>query len=188
MVAHASVKTPTALADLFLEAYEAQDAILDRIGQRIMAAAGRVMSREELRLGGAESRMHRALQGRLSALEMRLQKSLGRISRGLLLKHGQVAAVKDAAQRRIQFAALSRVSAEYSKLALKEALVRASDPRNILAMGYVLVTGKDNKVLKTVDKVAVGDRIGVRFSDGSLTAKVDEIYSETSDNHKLNIA
>jgi len=55
-------------------------------------------------------------------------------------------------------------------------------------MGYVLVTGKDNKVLKTVDKVAVGDRIGVRFSDGSLTAKVDEIYSETSDNHKLNIA
>ena len=188
MVAHASVKTPTALADLFLEAYVAQDAILDRIGQRIMVAAGRVMSREELRLGGAESRMHRALQGRLSALEMRLQKSIGRISRGLLLKHGQVAAVKDAAQRRIQFAALSRVSAEYSKLALKEALVRASDPRNILAMGYVLVTGKDNKVLKTVDKVAVGDRIGVRFSDGSLTAKVDEIYSETSDNHKLNIA
>lgn len=188
MVAHASVKTPTALADVFLEAFQAQDAFLDRIGQRIMAAAGRVMSREELRLGGAESRMHRALQGRLSALEMRLQKSLGRISRGLLLKHGQVAAVKDAAQRRIQFAALSRVSAEYSKLALKEALVRASDPRNILAMGYVLVTGKDNKVLKTVDKVAVGDRIGVRFSDGSLTAKVDEIYSETSDNHKLNIA
>ena len=188
MVAHASVKTPTALADVFLEAFQAQDALLDRIGQRIMAAAGRVMSREELRLGGAESRMHRALQGRLSALEMRLQKSLGRISRGLLLKHGQVAAVKDAAQRRIQFAALSRVSAEYSKLALKEALVRASDPRNILAMGYVLVTGKDNKVLKTVDKVAVGDRIGVRFSDGSLTAKVDEIYSETSDNHKLNIA
>lgn len=188
MVAHRSVKTPTALADVFLEAFQAQDALLDRIGQRVMAAAGRVMSREELRLGGAESRMHRALQGRLSALEMRLQKSLGRISRGLLLKHGQVAAVKDAAQRRIQFAALSRVSAEYSKLALKEALVKASDPRNILAMGYVLVTGKDNKVLKTVDKVAVGDRIGVRFSDGSLTAKVDEIYSETSDNHKLNIA
>lgn len=188
MVAHRSVKTPTALADVFLEAFQAQDALLDRIGQRVMAAAGRVMSREELRLGGAESRMHRALQGRLSALEMSLQKSLGRISRGLLLKHGQVAAVKDAAQRRIQFAALSRVSAEYSKLALKEALVKASDPRNILAMGYVLVTGKDNKVLKTVDKVAVGDRIGVRFSDGSLTAKVDEIYSETSDNHKLNIA
>ena len=178
MVAHSSVKTPTALADVFLEAFQAQDALLDRLGQRVMAAARQVLSREELKIKGAESRMHRALQGRVSALEMKLQKSLGRISRGLLQKHGQVAALKDAVQHRIQFAALSRVSAEYSKVALKEALIKASDPRNILAMGYVLVSGKDNKVLKTVDKVAVGDRIGVRFSDGSLTAKVDEVYSD----------
>lgn len=188
MVAHASVKTPTALADLFLEAYEAQDAILDRIGQRIMAAAGRVMSREELRLGGAESRMHRALQGRLSALEMRLQKSLGRISRGLLQKYADVARMKDNAVHRLQFAAQARVSAEVSRVALKEALINASDPRKILGLGYVLVTGKDNKVLKTVDKVAVGDRIGVRFSDGSLTAKVDEVYSDRIDNNQVKTA
>ena len=55
-------------------------------------------------------------------------------------------------------------------------------------MGYVLVTGKDNKVLKTVDKVGIGDRIGVRFQDGSLTAKVDEVYSDHLDNNKANIA
>ena len=75
-----------------------------------------------------------------------------------------------------------------SRLALKEALIKASDPRNILGLGYVLVTGKDNKVLKTVDKVAVGDRIGVRFSDGSLLASVDEVFSEKLDNDKVNIA
>ena len=75
-----------------------------------------------------------------------------------------------------------------SSLALKEARIKATDPRNILALGYVLVTGKDHQVLKTVDKVAIGDRIGVRFSDGALTAKVDEIYSETIDNKKVNIA
>ena len=178
MVAHSSVKTPTALADVFIEAFQAQDALIDRLGQRVMAAARQVLGREELKLGGVESRMHRALQGRVSALEMRLQKSLGRISRGLMQKHGQVAALRDAAQHRIRFAALSRVSAEVSKVALKEALIGASDPRKILGLGYVLVTGKDNKVLKTVDRVAVGDRIGVRFSDGSLTAKVDEVYSD----------
>ena len=32
----------------------------------------------------------------------------------------------------------------------------------------------------------VGDRIGVRFSDGSLTAKVDQVYTENID--KENIA
>jgi exodeoxyribonuclease VII large subunit len=71
---------------------------------------------------------------------------------------------------------------------LKDALIGASDPRKILGLGYVLVTGKDNKVLKTVDRVAIGDRIGVRFSDGSLIAKVDEIYSEKIDNNQVKTA
>ena len=73
-----------------------------------------------------------------------------------------------------------------SALALKEALIKASDPRNVLSLGYVLVTGRDNKVLKSVERVQVGDRIGVRFMDGSLTAKVDEVYTEKID--KENIA
>ena len=166
MVAHASVKTPTALADLFLEAYEAQDAILDRL----------------------EGRIGTAVQRRISALEVLLQRSVGRISRGLLHKYADVARLKDNAVHRVQFAAQARISAEVSKVALKEALIKASDPRSILALGYVLVTGKDNKVLKTVDKVSKGDRIGVRFSDGSLTAKVDEIYSDKIDNNQVQTA
>ena len=60
--------------------------------------------------------------------------------------------------------------------------------KQILGLGYVLVTGTDNQVLKPVDRVAVGDRIGVRFQDGSLTARVDEVYSERLDNDKVNIA
>ena len=178
MVAHNSVKTPTALADLFLEAYETQDALLDRLGQRIATAAQRLVSRQELRLGNAEAAIGRAIQRRLGALELLLQRSVARISKGLLHKYADVARLSDAAAHRIKFAAVAKVSAETSRVALKEALIGASDPRKILGLGYVLVTGKDNKVLKTVDRVAVGDRIGVRFSDGSLTAKVDEIYSD----------
>lgn len=178
MVAHNSVKTPTALADLFLEAYETQDALLDRLGQRIATAAQRLVSRQELRLGNAEAAIGRAIQRRLGALELMLQRSVARISKGLLHKYADVARLSDAAAHRIKFAAVAKVSAETSRVALKEALIGASDPRKILGLGYVLVTGKDNKVLKTVDRVAVGDRIGVRFSDGSLTAKVDEIYSD----------
>ena len=62
--------------------------------------------------------------------------------------------------------------------ALQEAMIGASDPRKILGLGYVLVTGRDRKVLKTVRRVTTGDRIGVRFSDGSLTARVDEVFAE----------
>jgi len=188
MVAHASVKTPTALADLFLDAYQAQDELIDRLGQRISSAAVRLVSRQELRLGNAEAAIGRAIQRRLGALELLLQRSVARISKGLLHKYADVARLRDNAAHRVQFAAQARVSAEVSKVALKEALIKASDPRNILALGYVLVTGKDNKVLKTVDKVAKGDRIGVRFTDGSLTAKVDEVYSDRIENDKVQIA
>lgn len=188
MVAHASVKTPTALADLFLEAYEAQDAILDRLAQRIGGSLQRLVSGSELRVAQVDAAIRQAVQRRIGQLDVLLQRSMGRISRGLLHKYADVARLKDNAVHRVQFAAQARVSAEVSKVALKEALIKASDPRSILALGYVLVTGKDNKVLKTVDKVSRGDRIGVRFSDGSLTAKVDEIYSDKIDNNQVKTA
>ena len=188
LVAHASLKTPTALADLFLDAYREQDERIDRQGQRIAAAAARRFSAEELRLQGADAAIRRAIHRRLGEMQMALQRSVGRISRGLLDKYAQVARLSDAAVHRLRFAASARLSEEVSRLALKEALIKASDPRSILALGYVLVTGKDNKVLKTVGHVAQGDRIGVRFSDGSLVARVDEVYSDIADNDKVNIA
>ena len=128
------------------------------------------------------------MQRRIGTLEILLQRSIGRISKGLLHKYADVARLRDNAAHRVQFVAQARVSSEVSKVALKEALISASDPRKILGLGYVLVTGKDNKVLKTVDKVTVGDRIGVRFNDGSLTARVDEVYSDRIDNNQVKTA
>ena len=232
MVAHASVKTPTALADLFLDAYKAQDDILDRLFARVQSASLRLVSRKELELGALDSRVKSAslrlvsrkelelktldtrvqravqlrlgallrdtdalearirlgLNRKLSALDNAVLQALGRISRGLLNKYAAHGRLRDNLAHRIHFAASARQSQERSALALKEARINASDPRNILGLGYVLVTGKDNKVLKTVDKVHVGDRIGVRFSDGSLTARVDEVFSENIDNNQVNIA
>ena len=134
------------------------------------------------------ARIRLGLARKLSERENPPQRSAGRISKGLLGKYTQVARQSEQAAHRLQFGATARLSQEISALALKEARIKATDPRNILSLGYVLVTGKDHQVLKTVEKVAVGDRIGVRFNDGSLKAKVDEIYSERIDNDKVNIA
>mgnify|MGYP002622904364 FL=1 len=188
MVANQSVKTPTALADLFLDAFRAQDQLLDRLAHRICNAAERILSRVEIQLNGADVAVQRAVRSRLGALEMLLQRSVNRISKGLLEKYAASSRLCDDAVNRLRFAAQAKLSAEFSRVALKEAVINASDPRNILRLGYVLVTGKDNKVLKTVEKVQVGDRVGVRFADGSLTAVVDNIYSEIVDNNKTNIA
>lgn len=210
MVAGQSVKTPTALADLFLDAFREQDDKARERSVRIASALQKRVSQAELQLQTKDAAIQRtvqhrisqaqqaleasfgrvrvALQRRVGELEGPLQKSLNRISKGLTRKCSDAVRLMDASAHRIKFAAGARLGNEVSKMALKEALIKASDPRNILQMGYVLVTGKDNKVLKTVDKVNTGDRIGVRFSDGSLTAKVENVISETKDQNKVNIA
>ena len=136
LVANRSVKTPTALADLFLDAYAAEDALLDDL----------------------QSRVRRAVADRVNAMVRKV----------------------DSLAQRLRFAAGARIDRARAALDLKEALIKASDPRKILSMGYALVTGRDGKVLKSVAPVAAGDRIGVRFADGSIRATVDAVDFSTS--------
>jgi len=188
MVSSRAVKTPTALADLFLNIYREEDAVIDALQDRVSNACARKLSAMELKVQRCENNVSLAVSRRIAALESALQKAAGRVSRGLLRKYTDTARLSETAAHRIKFAAASRLSLAVSDLALREARITATDPRNILSLGYVLVTGKDNKVLKTVSRVAKGDRIGVRFQDGSLIAKVDEVYSEKVEIQKVNIA
>ena len=131
LVANRSVKTPTALADLFLDAYTAEDALLDAL----------------------QARVRRAVADRLNGMARRV----------------------DSLAQRLRFAAGARIDRARAALDLKEALIKASDPRKILSLGYALVTGGDGKVLKSVSPVTAGDRIGIRFADGNIRATVDEV-------------
>ena len=131
LVANRSVKTPTALADLFLDAYAAEDALLDDL----------------------QSRVRRAVADRVNTMVRKV----------------------DSLAQRLRFAAGARIDRARAALDLKEALIKASDPRKILSMGYALVTGGDGKVLKSVAPVAAGDRIGIRFADGTIAAVVQEV-------------
>ena len=157
LVANRSVKTPTALADIFIEAFAAEEEVIEGLRVRLQQALTARLQTAELAFQRSEARFATALKSRISALELPLQERIARL----------------------RFAAGARLGEALAAVALAEAKLRSADPRNILSLGYVLVTGKDNKVLKTVKRVRVGDRIGVRFSDGSLTAKVDEILKTT---------
>ena len=184
LVANRYVKTPTALADLFLDIYADEDALLDALQTRVRHAVADRLGGMVRNVDALAQRLRLSLQGRFHEEEQRVQARIARIRLGLTQKYASLVRLADTAAHRVRFAAGARISQEFSALALKEALIKASDPRNILGLGYVLVTGRDNKVLKSVDRVQVGDRIGVRFSDGSLTAKVDEVYSERIDKEK----
>ena len=131
MVANRFVKTPTALADVFLELYESEDAAITTLAQRIRQSVARRISDEFRRV--------------------------------------------DQVMHRLKFSMSAILGRELSALALKETVIASADPRTILSRGYVLVTDGKGRVLKSARKVAPGERIGVRFSDGSLQADVREV-------------
>ena len=132
MVANRFVKTPTALADVFLELYESEDAAITTLAQRIRQSVARRISDEFRRV--------------------------------------------DQVMHRLKFSMSAILARELSALALKETVIASADPRTILSRGYVLVTDGKGRVLKGARKVAPGERIGVRFSEGSLQADVREVF------------
>ena len=210
MVAHSYVKTPTALADLFIGAYMAEDERISALEERVEDGARDIIRRssealerlygrlvralsnkchaQEVRLPELSGRISRALLGKAGAQQQRLEMVSGRIQRGLLGKGNALGKALDAHVQRIRFAATAKQSLEWSHVALAEARIAGADPREILSRGYVLVTGRDNRVLKSSSRVRVGDRIGVRFADGHLRATVNEVARDEEPGRKVSTA
>ena len=197
MVANAYVKTPTALADLFIHAYLAEDERIAGLEDRVLGGAREALDAQEEKLERAAGRITRAVIGKFASADRSLQILSARIARGLLVKcHSREQGLIDLGGRisrgllnkshllgkrledsvsRLRFSAGAKHSLAFSRVALVEARIGGADPREILSRGYVLVTGKDNRILKSTARVSVGDRIGVRFSDGHLRATVNEV-------------
>lgn len=132
MVAHEYLKTPTALADYLLDIYEDEDA----------------------RLLTYQTRIKLAFSGRLSAMEMALDRYGSRIKGAYALKM----AVMDKA------------------LEVLAARISAADPRRIMERGYALAVDERGVVLKSAAGVASGDRVSVMFSDGKIETEVIKVY------------
>ena len=98
-----------------------------------------------------ERRIISAVRGKASLMEERFSKLLSRLN----------------------YAFSSKVQQGSSRVALAEARIAATDPRRLLSQGYALVTGPDGRVLKSAATLLPGDRIGVRFSDGRIDARVE---------------
>lgn len=188
MVASRYVKTPTALAALFVDIYAGEEEYILSLGSRIRLSLTDLAAQKMREVDAIDRRIHTGVLGRYSALEKKLSDARFRLERSLRAKIAVPERALDAAVGRVRFAALSRHGAAWSWVALEEALIKASDPRALLERGYVVVTGRDNKILKSVDPVRIGDRIGVRFADGSLTARVDNVVSNSEEITRINTA
>ncbi len=142
-----------------------------------------VPSREELlRLLGDHRRRLRSayrhpLERRRDQIRFLAEKPVFQSPESMLEVHReQFRTVRDRFRRGVE-AALGRSVDRFERVRQR---LRALDPRSVLNRGYTLVEDGDGRVLPSVEEVESGDRILVRWSDGTADATVDGTQSDDS--------
>ena len=149
-VADRRASTPSGAAELAVPDRAELKQQLGHLAARMQQCIGRRLALERSRLAGfAASRALAKPEALLDPIRLKLDEKAGRLDRA-------------AAQK------LERLRTE---LARECARLEALNPLTVLARGYAVVT-KDEKTLTHAADAAVGDEIGIRLSDGTLTACV----------------
>lgn len=149
MVAHTSLKTPTAVAAWIVAGMASQEAAID-------AAADR------LRSYVIES---------LHARHMQLQRSSAELQRAAMRTTLGASAQLDAQAERLAASARQLITTEDRRLTAAAEIVGSRSVENILRLGFSIVrTG--GKAVTASDRIAVGTRLDIELYDGELQAEV----------------
>lgn len=172
IVAHTSVKTPTAAAALLIDNLHSVDQLLSDMRQRIYSSVRLSMQAELQRL----SHFSQVIPTLFSLVSTRQLSRIGTLSQRLLsAAQQQVAESKGRTQlmaERIPAAAGRRLSDERHRLEMLSQNVRALDPQLILDRGYS-ITLLNGKAVRNSSELAPGDELHTRFAEGEVKSVVE---------------
>ena len=66
-------------------------------------------------------------------------------------------------------------------LLVNAAKLDSLSPLSVLSRGYGIVTDYKEKVIKSVKELDKGVKVGIRFSDGSVKARIEEVLTSESE-------
>ena len=150
-VAAVSVKTPTAAAEWLVGSVADYAGRIDTARRAIREEARRACSGASQRLDHSA-----ALLGGVRSTISRQHDRLASLGAGLADESRRV---------------VGRQAAELENI---EQLFAAMGVEATLQRGFTLVTDVNGRVVRSADAVRAGDRLGLRFADGSVTAVVDQ--------------
>jgi exodeoxyribonuclease VII large subunit len=172
LVAHTSLKTPTACAQ----------ALVAQVGEflgRVETAADRIVSMSTAALDRADAGLHR----RATDVRHRVLVSLDRSDRAVTdasvrLKHHASVATATADRRLDDAAALLRTGPERRLAAIERdlvgvgAVIHANDPARLLERGWSITTLADGRSVRSIADAPPGTDLVTRLLDGSVTSTV----------------
>jgi len=152
MVAHKSLKTPTAVAAWLTDRMARIEAWLDESARRLHDTAVMATRNERIRL----ERLAADTAREAGVYMERCRSALG-------LLREQIAA-----------AALRTVESRRARLDAAEGLVEGRSPQRIMRMGFAVVR-RDGRALLSAEGLRAGERIEVEFCDGAADADITSI-------------
>lgn len=175
MAANTYVKTPTALADLFLQCFISEDEKLAHYESRLhLAFAGRISSMSS-RLDLLESRIRRSsglkFQDALHRID-RLADGIHHLSRRLL---DRASMSLDRTEQRITGGLSRMLLREESRLLTLEARINSGDPRKVLERGVVFALDSCGVRMRSATEGRVRENVKMMFADGTVKCTVMEV-------------
>lgn len=172
IVAHTSVKTPTAAAVLLIDNLHSVDQLLSDMRQRIYNNVRLTMQAERQRL----AHLSQVIPTLFSLVSTRQLSRIDALSQCLLsAAQQQVAESKGKTElmaERIPAAVGRRLSDERHRLEMLSHSVRALDPQLILDRGYS-ITLLNGKAVRSSSELATGDKLRTRFAEGEIKSVVE---------------
>ncbi|MHA2621073.1 MAG: exodeoxyribonuclease VII large subunit [bacterium JZ-2024 1] len=153
LVADVQAATPSNAAERVVP--DVQDHLnrLNRQAQRLASATMNLISERQLHLGKLEAGLHLRSPERLLMLRKQaVETALHRLTR-----------------------AMERIGDHYARrLTALSARLSAGNPERVLLRGFAMVTSESGAPISSAITPHIGERIFVRFSDGSLISRVEE--------------
>lgn len=156
-VADLRAPTPSAAAELAVPDLASLREVLTQIGNRNRNGFSRRLEMARFRVERLSARP--VFRRPLSMLDSRRQ--------GL-----------DGIAQRARLAASANLERANRRLSLLAGKLQALSPLQVLARGYATVSGEDGKTLTGLSGIRKGERIHVRFHDGTLEARVEALQSK----------
>lgn len=150
MVAHTSLKTPTAVAAWLKERIERVDGWLDAAALQLHDASLRLTRDELLHLERLQSELRGGCQQLLAREKMRTEQHATRLKELV----GE------------------RLKGEHFRLEQAEALVRSRDPKELLRLGFSILRREGRAILRA-DELHPGDEVKIEMADGNHRAHID---------------
>ena len=152
MVAHTTLKTPTAVATHLVEMADQEMNIVENLASDITALVESRVQNEAMRIYTLGTDIERLATARISNNEQRIE------------------LIKSALHSRLELI----FSTEEQRLCEAERALKSYSLDNILRLGFAVARSQDG-VIKSIDNHSIGERIDIELLDGVMGAEIKSI-------------